>query len=507
MVPRYSYQILAKAGVSTAVLGLGLLVACSQAITDGPFQATGIKIGEVTATTAIVWTRLTHAPERVGQGAPVPEFQYQDPDSGQLTAGPSSRSVLINDYAHWESVVQYPVGVSMDGFEGAVPGMPGEVRVQYRATGQALWESTPWIAVDPDRDFTQQFRLQELKPSTTYELSVESRASGSDSAASKLDGRFRTAPPADDPARVVFTTVTSQDYEDQDAPGHGFKLYSSMLALDPSFFVHTGDIVYYDRWAKSLALARWGWARMYILPSNTDFHRRVSSYFMKDDHDTWINDVWPGREAKLMGDFTFEQGLAVFLEQVPMGDSTYRTFRWGKDVQIWLVEGRDHRSANTDPDGPDKTIWGAEQMAWFKDTVRASDATFRILISPTPLVGPDQGDKSDNHANDAFAFEGRALREFISKQDNMIVICGDRHWQYISVDDETGLREYGTGSVSDEHAGGWDSDDYRPEHRYLNVVGGFLAVTAERRDGVPTLLLQHYGVDGEILNEDLLLAD
>jgi alkaline phosphatase D len=291
---------------------------------------------------------------------------------------------------------------------------------------------------------------------------------------------------------------------DRDAGDDGFKIYASMFALNPSFFVHTGDIVYYDRWAKSLALARWGWARMYSLPTNFEFHRKVPSYFMKDDHDTWINDVWPRREARLMGDFTFEQGQAVFLEQVPMGDKTYRTFRWGKDVQIWLVEGRDYRSANTDPDGPNKTIWGAEQLAWFKETVQASDATFRILISPTPLVGPDQDDKSDNHANEAFAYEGRMLREFIAQQDNMIVICGDRHWQYVSIDDDTGLREYGTGPASDEHASGWDADDYRPEHRYLNVVGGYLAVTAERRDGAPTLLLHHYSANGEILNEDIL---
>ena len=32
-----------------------------------------------------------------------------------------------------------------------------------------------------------------------------------------------------------------------------------MLELDPSFFVHTGDIVYYDRRAKNLDLARYHW--------------------------------------------------------------------------------------------------------------------------------------------------------------------------------------------------------------------------------------------------------
>jgi len=300
--------------------------------------------------------------------------------------------------------------------------------------------------------------------------------------------------------------TTGQAYPDQDAPGGGFKMYPSILELAPSFFVHTGDIVYYDRWAKSTELARWGWARMYSLPTNFEFHRQVPAYFIKDDHDTWQNDAWPTQESLFMGDFSFQDGVEMFKEQVPMRDLTYRTFRWGQDVQIWLVEGRDYRSANPDPDGPQKTIWGAEQKAWFKETVEASDATFRILISPTPLVGPDRDGKNDSHANEGFAFEGRELREFIAQQEGMIVICGDRHWQYISVHDETGVREYASGPASDEHAGGWSNDDVRPEHRYLNVIGGFLAVTAERRGGTPTLTLRHHGVDGDILNEDVLIT-
>jgi len=47
----------------------------------------------------------------------------------------------------------------------------------------------------------------------------------------------------------------------------------------------------------------------------------------------------------------------------------------------------------------------------------------------------------------------------------------------------------------------------RPEHEYLNVIGGFLAITVERQDGKPTLIARHHGVDGEILNEDRVVAN
>jgi alkaline phosphatase D len=173
-----------------------------------------------------------------------------------------------------------------------------------------------------------------------------------------------------------------------------------------------------------------------------------------------------------------------------------------------MVEGRDFRSVNSDPDGPDKTIWGEEQKAWFKRTVQESDATFRVLISPTPLVGPDRTNKNDNHSNKGFTHEGNELRAFIAAQKNMAVVCGDRHWQYVSVHPGTGVREYSCGPVSNKHAGGWKRDDYvESHHRYLNVIGGFLSAAVQRIDGKPTLTFRHHAVDGSVTNEDRLPVD
>ncbi len=478
------------------------LAGCGGPSTDGPYQATGMKIGEVTDTQAIIWTRLTQRPGRIGAEAPMPIFLYETPESNELVEAPTGRFLP----ADWLPVVHYPDGSSINTVEGAVLGAPGEVQVLYKAADANDWQSTGWETVNPELDFTHQFNLKDLGPTTEYELRIQARSLGSEVIGSSLDGQFRTAPPPDQPARVVFAATTGTEYDDQDAPEGGFRIFQSIVDLDTDFFVHTGDILYYDRWAKNVDLARWGWARMFSLPSNFEFHRKVPTYFMKDDHDTWQDDTWPTQESLFMGDFTFQDGVETFKEQVPMGDLTYRTFRWGRDLQIWLVEGRDYRSANLDLDGPEKTIWGAEQKAWFKRTVEASDATFRILISPTPFVGPDIPNKYDSHANESFATEGRELREFLVEH-SMIVICGDRHWQYVSVHDETGLREYATGAASDSHAGGWTPGDVRPEHRYVNVIGGFLSATVDRRGSTPTLVLRHHGVDGVILNEDMLVAE
>lgn len=462
-----------------------------------PFQTTGIKIGEVTDSSAIIWTRLTKNPSRVDTTAPMPVVLYKDPETGKLEKKEKGRPDT-------KPVVQFPKGSNIETIEGAVPGAPGEVRVLYRPDNISSWYSTDWQAVDPQKDFTRQFTLSHLQPDQEYFIRVECRDEKKKEPGQTVDGHFRTAPKPEEAERVVFTVTTGQAYNDMDIPGRGYKIYPEMLKLHPDFFVHTGDIVYYDRLAKTKALALWHWARTYSLPTNVEFHRQVSSYFIKDDHDTWMNDCWPGMQTNFMGNFTFKEGQEIFLEEVPMGKSTVRTFRWGKDLQIWLPEGRDFRSPNTMPDGPEKTIWGQAQKDWFKRTVQESDATFRILISPTPLVGPDRDKKHDNHSNRAFQHEGDELRQFISQQKNMFVVCGDRHWQYVSVDLKTGLREYCCGPASNQHAGGWKNEYRRPEHQYLNVTGGFLAVTIDRLENKPVAIFRHYSVEGKVLHEDIL---
>jgi alkaline phosphatase D len=451
-----------------------------------PQMATGIKIGEVTPHCAIIWTRLTRRPTPNPSDGPMVKVIYE----GRLT----DREAIEGRSKANGVGVEYPPGTTVADLRDAAPGMAGEVRVLYKPAGAAAWSETPWTAVDAASDFTRQFTLDGLKPATEYRLRIEARGGAA------IEGGVHTAPLPEEAARVLFGVTTGQEFGHRDCP-EGFKMYPALLTLRPDFFVHTGDIVYYDRLAKNIELARYHWQRTYGLPTNREFHRQVASYFEKDDHDTLMDDCYPTVKSRYMGEFTFAQGQAVFLEQVPMGKRTYRTFRWGKDLQIWLVEGRDFRSANPDPDGPGKTIWGAEQKAWFKKTFQESDATFRVLISPTPLVGPDRATKNDNHANAGFTHEGDELRAFIGGQTRAVVVCGDRHWQYHSVDPKSGTHEFSCGPASDRHAGGYSDKARQPQHRYLKVRGGFLTGEVARRDGKPSLTFRHYSPEGEVQYE------
>jgi alkaline phosphatase D len=213
---------------------------------------------------------------------------------------------------------------------------------------------------------------------------------------------------------------------------------------------------------------------------------------------------------------TFEDATRVFREQTPMGEKTYRTFRWGRGLQIWLTDNRDFRSPDEGPDGPGKTIWGAEQKAWLKQSLLASDASFKILLSPTAIVGPDNSDQADSHADAAFRTEGNEFREWVRANGltNLYVIAGDRHWQYASADPRTGLREFACGPTSDAMV--LNGPGYDPNyHSFYRHGGGFVTVSFRKgnkkvlanpqriviEDGVPMLTIRIHDVDGRILYE------
>ncbi len=75
-----------------------------------------------------------------------------------------------------------------------------------------------------------------------------------------------------------------------------------------------------------------------------------------------------------------------------------------------------------------------------------SDATYKLLISPTPMIGPDDLRKTDNHCDvGGFQYERDEFFRFLKANGfhkrNFFIVCGDRHWQYHAVD-STGIEEF-----------------------------------------------------------------
>lgn len=389
---------------------------------------------------------------------------------------------------------------------------------------------TRWLIASPENDYIIKTRVTALQPGTRYTYRLLS-GPDVDSLQAGPTGTFRTLDPPGVARPVRFVVVTGmnrfafqatvlRDWQFMERR-LGFPALATIVAHAPDFFVATGDNVYYDcpyiGRAQTLESMRAKWHRQFAAPRFAALFQQVPIYWEKDDHDFRYEDSDPhGPYAPSPA-----LGAAVFLEQVPVADPlddnplTYRTHRVNDLLQIWLLEGRDYRHANVKPPGPDKTLWGAEQKAWLQQTLLESDATFKVIISPTPLVGPDdemkgvqggflapyfggkplgQGDdlrKRDNHTN-AYGFrdEGEAFFAWLADngflEENVYVLCGDRHWQYHSIH-PSGFEEFSVGALVDGNArlgpkpGDENSTDpqglVRQLYAQTEPSGGFLEVT------------------------------
>lgn len=442
----------------------------------------------------VIWTRTTARAEMLTEGTKF--ITLSTKEANALSTQRDSAALMA---------AQIPQGKRLSEMFGASPGVAGQVRLSYFPGKQrSEVKSTDWIKTEAETDFTAQWELDDLRPNTLYAAIIEATTIDGSLTTAVVRGSFRTAPEPTAAEDINFCVTTCHDFIRRDDGLQGHKIYPAMTKMKPHFIVHAGDIEYYDKpdpWAMTEELMRFKWGRIFSLPTNRDFYSRTTSYFLKDDHDTLKNDCWTGQ---MYGSVSFERGVEIFNnEQFPSLAPRYTTVHWGRDLQVWFLEGRDYRSPNNMQDGPDKSILGKQQKEWLFQTLGSSTAKFKLIFSPTPIVGPDRKNKKDNHANQIFQHEGDEMRNRLSRIDGAIVLCGDRHWQYASFDPEANLWEFGCGPGSEKHQLGWKKGDERPLHRFLRVKGGFLTgeVKYKGDDETPQLTLRHRTVTGEPVSQ------
>jgi alkaline phosphatase/alkaline phosphatase D len=423
-------------------------------------------------------------------------------------------------------------------FEADVPGAPGVARFELSTDPDFAGSfTTDWLEAVPESDSIVKTRVSGLGAGTRYYYRLEFGRSKDHTEV----GPRRTFKTHDGPevsGEVSFVVVTGMNY----APFHvvyqgedrqlGYPALVTIRDMKPDFFVATGDNVYYDipalgehipeqfrqPAATTEATMRKKWHEQLVQPRYVELFSEVPSYWEKDDHDYRYNDCDNTSPEEPP---TPELGQRIFLEQVPVVDPseedprTYRTHRVNEGLQIWLTESRDYRSPMMMESGPDKTLWGVEQREWLKQTLLESDATFKVLINPNPMIGPDDwakmgpsnpGDddlKRDNHSNPAgYQYERDEFFAWLLANDMLakgfFLVCGDRHWQYHSISPE-GIEEFSCGALVDANSrlgrppGDPESNDpeakIRQPYTQDEASGGFLMVrAAPGTDGGPATL-------------------
>lgn len=408
----------------------------------------------------------------------------------------------------------------------AVPGAAGVARFIVDQGRAGVGEiTTPWLKAEPAHDFIVRHLVRGLKNGTRYRYRLDF---GPDETRTKQgpDRWFQTLPANNSSAPLSFLLFNCMGWgQYMDGYGNrkpyvgadkmqGYPTLVKMQAYaDANFVIGAGDLVYYDYPAKDVAKTqpelRRKWQQQFVMPRLVKLVGSMGSYWMKDDHDFRYDD------ADLTGkrEPSAELGFRTFREQMPVlsagdyGSPTYRTMRAGRHVQLWLLEGRDYRSPNRMEDGPDKSIWGIVQREWLKRTIMESDATWKFIVTPAPMIGPDSGRKRDNHANlQGFRHEGGQFFSWLQENElrNVVLFTGDRHWQYHSIH-PPGISEFACGSLHREIAVGnppkpGDPNSTDPEGRVVQRFvaprqdGGFLRITVGAIAGLKVEMFDQDGI-------------
>ncbi len=421
-----------------------------------------------------------------------------------------------------------------------IPGIEGHIKFMItRDTESKSYMESPFYPASDNNDFIAKYEFTGLMPGQKYFYRI-SYGKDSSNVTSSAWNSFKTLCSSNSDKSTSFVVVTGMNYNDffNGNPGgnvpkalpdelkSGFPAFHAISSLRPDFWIGNGDNVYYDKPAEYPATTqkemRMHWQRLFSMADFNTLLSHTASYWMMDDHDYRFNDCDTSRNDEsgkplLPGT---EMAAEIFREQVPLDAEksgsrlSYRTHRLNKDVQIWMLEGRLYRSPNSLPDGPDKSILGNEQMLWLKKTLIESNAPFKLIISPTPLIGPDDAYKKDNHTNfGGFRVERDSLFFWLKthgfRNNGLYFICGDRHWQYHSID-PSGFEEFSCGALVDANArlGRIPGDSLSTDpagtiiqpYVQKDASGGFLLVNSGRDEyNSPLLLFRFYDDEKNLL--------
>jgi alkaline phosphatase D len=338
---------------------------------------------------------------------------------------------------------------------GDVTATSAVVWVRAEGGGLVTVEATPagggppvavTITIARRSDFTDRGVLTGLRPGTRYAWRVQG-------AGGTASGAFVTAPPADRAAPVTF--LWSGDLGGGGrcrTPAEGYRIFRAMARRQPDFFLFVGDTVYADVHCKepdnmpgadfvATTLAEYRQRHRYNRedPAVQELHRTASVYAIWDDHE--VRNDFAGSAEPLM-----PLGRRAFLDYFPIDPPDeeptrlYRKFRWGRLLEVFILDTRQYRSPNADPDGPGKTMLGAAQRRWLVDNVSTSSAVWKVVVSSVPLSIPTgRPERRDSWSNanvlgfpqegTGFATERDAILRVLRERGvrNLVFVVADVH--------------------------------------------------------------------------------
>jgi len=257
--------------------------------------------------------------------------------------------------------------------------------------------------------------ITDLAPDTAYEVTVLVDAGRGGT------HRVRTAPRPDDPRPVRLAIIADVDPRPEFVSG----LFDALVAEAPELIIAIGDFPYADEGTPQHSVAQYR-ARHAAVRGHPDVRAVLEAAGVRaiyDDHE-YGND-WDRALAEA-DPAAYAAALRVWDEFFPLrttGEIRYRSWRWGANLECFLLDCRRFRGRNAAPDDAAKTMLGATQRAWLRDGVARSTATFKLILTSVPL---DFGVGDDHWA--AYTTERDALFAELVDVPGVVFVSGDQHW-------------------------------------------------------------------------------
>jgi len=348
---------------------------------------------------------------------------------------------------------------------------------------------TKWI--DHTTDFTGKIKLNNLSAATKYFYRVLFSTPDSNLRSSSIIGTFKTAPSTsiseNSLSFIVGGDIGGQTFCRE--LNTGYSIFEKMTKLTPDFYIQNGDMIYADdecpkqrldgsqnipgnffgiadpqvNWnnvtqVHDIYLKHWIYNRADSHLQN--FLKNTVMYSQWDDHEV-LDDFgadwsyWNNENQNRTGyQNLVHEGRKAFFNFSPIDkditdpNRIYRSFHWGNDLDLLILDARSDRSRNDmiDTVKNNKTMLGSEQLTWLKDNLLRSNATWKVVSSDIPISIPTglnsskfgrdgwaNGLSLDFSSQTGFERELEKIMKFIDDNNikNVIFVTTDVHFPII----------------------------------------------------------------------------
>lgn len=301
------------------------------------------------------------------------------------------------------------------------------------------------VRTNKDRDFTAVLTVKGLKPDTRYWYTLFVNNVGW-----SIGWPFKTFPKSGKKAKFKIGFGGGAGY----SPMHE-KMWNTIAAHNLTAFLFLGDNVYIDNPTRP-AVQQYCYYRRQSRPEFRSLTASTAIYAIWDDHDFTTNDGWGGPQInkpswKMPVWNVFHRNWNnPYYGGGEKQPGCWFDFSIG-DVDFFMLDGRFYR---TNPKGRNPSMLGPAQKDWLFTKLKASKATFKMLVSPVPWAFGAKPGSLD--AWEGYKQERKEIFSFLqdNKIDGVVLLSADRHrsdaWK-IKRDNAYDLYEFESSKLTNIH--------------------------------------------------------